>query len=270
MPKVSALYRHPIKGCAGVAVSEMQLDALGPVGDRRMMVVDEDGAFLTQRNCAKLSLIRPTLTFAQLTVDAPGMQSLTLPLAPDDAARVQVQVWSSSVSAVTMGTLARQWFSDFLGTSAQLVRMDDHSQRIANPDYAPPNTPLSFADGYPILLLSDASLDQLNTKLTETLPMNRFRPNLVVRGTEPHAEDGWSTLRIGDVILDVVKPCDRCTVTTIDQATGISAKEPLTTLATYRRRGNKVYFGQNVVHQGIGTLRVGDDVEIVATCQPTV
>lgn len=261
---LSAIHIYPVKGCAGLSLAAVEIDALGPVGDRRFMMVDRDGMFMTQRNHVRMALIRTQLSSTHLTLDAPGMSTLTLNLNSDQAMRRDVRVWRSRVNAASMGPVVSEWLSDFLGTAADLVHMDDHSTRIADPEYAPPNAQVSFADGYPILLISEASLDHLNAKLVEPLPMDRFRPNLVVSGTEPHEEDGWASIRVGDVILDIVKPCDRCTVTTIEQSTAISGKEPLKTLATYRRRNNKIYFGQNAVHRGLGTLRVGDDVKIVA------
>jgi uncharacterized protein YcbX len=138
--------------------------------------------------------------------------------------------------------------------------MADQVVRPANPAFAPPGARVSFADGFPFLLISEESLADLNGRLAVPLPMNRFRPNLVVAGCEPYAEDGWKEIRIGDVKLRVVKPCERCLVTTTDQATGERGKEPLRTLATYRKVGNDVMFGQNVVHENTGELRVGDAV----------
>lgn len=273
MPKVSALHLYPIKGCAGLSVSEMTLDARGPVGDRRFMIVDEHGMFMTQRSHARMALIRPQLTSTEITLDAPGMPTLTLPLDAMDAARLDVQVWRSKVSAATMGPFAYQWLSDFLGTAAELVRMDDQSVRTASTEYAPPGTHVTFADAYPLLLISEASLEQLNTKLLaagldQPLPMNRFRPNVVVSGTEPHAEDSWASVRVRQVELWIVKSCDRCTVTTIDQTTAVAGNEPLKTLSTYRKHDSRIYFGQNLVHRGLGTLRVGDDVDVLRTQTP--
>ncbi len=269
MPRVSGLHIYPVKSCGGVSLPEVALDARGPVGDRRLMVVDADGLFITQRTLPALALIRVGVAGDVLTLSAPGHASLSVPLTAP-AARRQVQVWGSEVDAVSMGPLAYRWLSDVLGTEAELVQMDAQSTRIANPHYAPPDTQVSFADAYPLLLISEASLDHLNAKLRSAglesaLPMDRFRPNLVVTGTEPHAEDAWRQIRIGDVVLDVVKPCDRCVTTTVDQQTGRTSKEPLKTLATYRKHDNKIYFGQNVVHRNLGTLRLGDDVEVLST-----
>jgi len=268
-PKLSAIWNYPVKACMGVGVPAVTLDARGPVGDRRFMIVDSDGMFITQRSVAKMALIRAELSATRLTLHAPAMPTLSLPLEAADAGRRDVQVWRSQLSAASMGPHAYQWLSDFLGMAAELVRMDERTMRIANPEYAPPETQVSFADGYPILLISEASLDDLNAKLVEPIPMNRFRPNLVISGTDAFDEDSWDSVRIGGVTLDIVKPCDRCTVTTIDQRTGIAGKEPLKTLATYRRRDNKTYFGQNVVHRGLGTLRVGDEVEVLGTRCPS-
>lgn len=268
MPQLSALHLYPVKGCAGISVPQVLIDARGPVGDRRLMVVDADGVFMTQRSHPRMALIRTQLSSSHLTLDAPGMSMLSVSLVPENPRRVATQVWRSQVNAVSLGTRAQTWLSEFLGTDAALVGMDEQSARTASTDYAPPDTHVSFADAYPILLVSEASLEHLNAKLSTPLPMNRFRPNLVVSGTAPHEEDTWVSIRIGDVQLDVVKPCDRCTVTTVDQLTGLSGKEPLKTLASYRRRDNKIYFGQNLVHRSLGLLRIGAEVEVLSTQTP--
>jgi uncharacterized protein len=266
--RVSALHIYPIKGCAGTSLTELQLDARGPVGDRRFLVVDASGTFLTQRDTPRMALIRPQLTHASLGLEAPGMPHLEVPLVGPRGPARTVTVWRDTLRAEFMGEPVSAWLSSFLARTVELVRFDETATRVANPAYAPPDTNLGFADGYPLLLISEASLAALNARLAEPLPMDRFRPNLVVTATEPHAEDTWSTIRIGDVEFDVVKGCDRCTVTTVDQNTAVAGKEPLRTLATYRRNQGKIYFGQNVVHARAGTLKLGDALEIVATRPP--
>lgn len=268
MPVVSSLHVYPIKGCKGVDLREIQLDARGPVGDRRFMIVDERGAFVTQRDVPSLALITAELSETALTLRAPAAETFTLDLTPTRHERRRAQVWRSQVDALLMGSEVARWLSNVIGLSASLVRMDAIAERFANEAFAAPGTQVSFADGYPILLLSEGSLEHLNGQLARAseppVPMNRFRPNLVVSGVEPHAEDTWKSFRVGDVTFDVVKPCERCRVTTIDQATAIAGREPLRTLSTYRKRDNLVMFGQNVVHRGQGTLRVGDVVELLS------
>lgn len=268
MSRVASLHIYPVKGCRGVSLTEVRLDARGPVGDRRFMIVDERGLFVTQRDVPKLALITAELSDATLTLHAPGAEALVLDATEKGAERKQVQVWRSQVDALSLGAEASEWLSRAIGLSVSLVQMDARALRYASETHAAPGTQVSFADGYPILLLSEASLAQLNDRLADQgvdpVPMNRFRPNLVVSGVEPHAEDTWTSFRIGEVTFDVVKPCDRCQVTTIDQATAIAGKEPLRTLSTYRKRDNRIFFGQNVIHRSEGTIRVGDAVELLS------
>jgi uncharacterized protein YcbX len=169
-------------------------------------------------------------------------------------------VWDDTCSATWLGQKAAEWFSEFLGMACSLVHMASDTVRPADPALAPGGTRVSFADGFPFLLISEASLADLNRRLAEPLPMNRFRPNLVVAGGEPYQEDSWTRIEIGGIGLQVVKPCGRCLVTTTDQITGERGKEPLRTLATYRKRDGEVMFGQNVLHEAPGHLRIGDPV----------
>jgi uncharacterized protein len=263
--RVSALYIYPIKSCRGLSVEHVELDRLGPLHDRRFMLVDPDGTFVTQRSLPVLTLAEVRLTSAeQLEVTAPRMPTLHVPLrAPANEPRA-VQVWAYQGAAQDMGQEAADWFSTFVGRPLRLVRFPEAGVRQVNPAYAPPGDHrVAFADGYPILLISQASLDDLNTRLPEPVPMERFRPNLVVTGCEPYAEDAVTQLRIGEVTMHVVKPCERCKVTTIDPRTAAVGKEPLKTLSSYRRQGGKVLFGQNCVHAQLGTIRVGDPVEVI-------
>jgi len=264
---LAAIFVYPVKSAAGIALDAVELDAFGPRHDRRWLVVDPAGHFMTQRRHARLALIQPTLDSDTLMLDAPGMPRLALPLDPPAAAVERVRIWNDDVDAQSAGDDAARWLSDFLGTPCRLVHMPDSSVRQVSLRYGRPGDRVAFADAYPLLLLSAESLDALNARLAEPLPVNRFRPNLLVRGGgEPHAEDRWRRIRVGSVEMDVVKPCARCVITTIDQATGRSAgKEPLRTLAAYRR-GPKggVLFGMNAIHRTRGTLRVGDSVEVMA------
>jgi hypothetical protein len=173
-----------------------------------------------------------------------------------------VQVWRDVCDAVPLGEEVNRWFSDFLELSCQLVYMDESTFRPVNPSYATNNEQVSFADGFPFLLISEASLQDLNQRLDEPVPMNRFRPNLVVSGCEAFAEDDWREIHIGSISFRVVKPCSRCSITTVEQTTGIRGKEPLLTLAQYRRRSGEIFFGQNLISGELGTLQIGDVVKI--------
>jgi uncharacterized protein len=267
---LSALHYYPIKSCAGTSVSRGCAAERGLEGDREYMVVDADDNFLTQREYARMALIKPTLHNGMLTVNAPGMQTLMVDPMEYTETR-DVVVWYDTCRAHDMGTQATEWFSTFLGTTARLVHQDRSQKRRVNPQYAPhDNDEASFADGFPFLLISEASLADLNARLDTPLPMNRFRPNLVVKGCEPFAEDIWKRIRIGTLELAIVKPCARCAITTTDQQTGERGKEPLATLASFRRtQGNqKVMFGQNVIYAQRDTARdgwleVGMPVEVI-------
>ena len=260
--RLTGLNIYPIKSARGIALAQSEVDQFGLSYDRRWMVVDESGTFLSQRSHPRLALVVPSISDGMLQVDSPGMPPLQTPLHPKSSVATRVTVWDDSCSASWVGDRAAEWFSDFLGTPCSLVHMADQVVRPANPAFAPAGVRVGFADAYPFLLISEESLADLNRRLADPLPMNRFRPNLVVAGGEPYGEDGWRTIEIGEVRLQVVKPCERCLVTTTDQATAERGKEPLRTLATYRKVGNDVMFGQNVVHENTGRLRVGDEVMI--------
>jgi uncharacterized protein YcbX len=188
------------------------------------------------------------------------MPQLETSLDPNPTVATTVRVWKDRCAATWLGEPPGRWFSDFLGLPCSLVHMADQSVRLANRSYAPEGTRVSFADAYPFLIISEASLADLNRRLAEPVPMNRFRPNMIIAGSEPYAEDQWSRVEINGIRLRVVKPCDRCVVTTTDQATAERGKEPLRTLGRYRKVGGKVMFGQNAVHETVGRLRVGDMV----------
>jgi uncharacterized protein YcbX len=257
---LSGLNIYPIKSARGIALTESEVDEFGLRYDRRWMVVDQSGQFLSQRSHACLALVAPSIRDDTLRVDAPGMGTLELPLEPSAAVETTVSVWDDTCRATWLGEKAAEWFSDFLGCACSLVHMAADVMRPADPVFAPEGSRVSFADGFPFLLISEESLADLNRRLAEPLPMNRFRPNLVVAGGEPYQEDGWERTEIGGIGLRVLKPCGRCLVTTTDQATGERGKEPLRTLATYRTRNGEVMFGQNAVHENTGHLRVGDSV----------
>jgi uncharacterized protein YcbX len=258
--RLSALNIYPIKSARGIPLDHSEVDQFGFRYDRRWMVVDQSGEFLSQRSNPRLALVVPSIEDEALRVEAPGMPPLEVPLQPPTTVATRVTVWGDTCDATWLGEKAASWFSDFLGSACSLVHMGADVIRPANPEFAPRGSRVSFADGFPFLLISEESLADLNRRLAEPLPMNRFRPNLVISGGEPYQEDSWSWIEIGGIGLRVVKPCGRCLVTTTDQNTGERGKEPLRTLATYRKQGGEVMFGQNVVHQGRGHLRVGDPV----------
>jgi len=261
---LSALGVYPVKSAGGVALASVRVDARGLAGDRRWMVVDSKRRFLTQRTHPHLALVSVTIAGDGLVLNAPGMPALEVRTPPPAATPVRVQVWDDVCDAVTAGEEAARWVSRVLGESVELFHMHGGSHRRVQGKGGTPGFELSFADAFPFLLISEGSLADLNRRLDRPLPMDRFRPNLVVRGCEPYAEDGWSRIRIGAIDFHVVQPCIRCTTTTVDQKTGERGREPLATLATFRRVGNGVLFGQNVVHAGVGDLHLGDEVRVLA------
>ncbi len=258
---LSALHVYPIKSCAGIPVESWEVDELGFRYDRRWMVTTPGGQFLTQREYPSLALVRPTIAGPLLRVEAPGMPELVLPLDPTGGRPVATMIWQDPVNVVAPDHQADAWFSQLVGREVVLAWMPGQVVREVDRSWAPRGGRTGFADGFPFLLVGEASLTDLNARLKRPLPMNRFRPNLVVRDSEAFAEDGWRSLHIGGIPMEVVKPCARCLVTTTDQATGRrEGDEPLRTLAAYRRQDGKVMFGQNVVHYGTGVLRRGDPV----------
>jgi uncharacterized protein YcbX len=258
--RLAGLNIYPIKSARGIALDQSEVDQFGLRYDRRWMVVDQAGQFLSQRSHLRLALVVPSIRGGSLEIAAPGMPTLETPLYPSPTVATRVTVWDDSCGATWLGEKAARWFSEYLDSACSLVYMAPDVVRPADPVFAPAGARVSFADGFPFLLLSEESLADLNRRLPEPLPMNRFRPNLVVAGGQPYDEDTWGRIEIGGIRLRVVKPCGRCVVTTTDQLTGERGREPLRTLATYRKRDGEVMFGQNVVHEGPGRLRVGDPV----------
>ncbi len=267
MITLSALHLFPVKSCAPVSPPEAVVERRGLVGDRRWMVVDaDDGRFLTARKWPRMTLVCATLREGVLEVAAPDMPSIVVRPNAQASARRDVVVWGTTVSARRAEPAADAWISAFLGRPAAFVLMDEDASRAVDPEYAHQGDEVSFADGFPLLLISQASLDGLNARLDSPVPMLRFRPNLVVAGTPAHAEDGWRRIRVGDIEFDVVKPCTRCVLTTVDFERGeFDARgEPLRTLLTYRRGTSGVTFGQNLIPRGAGTLCIGDAVDVLA------
>ena len=260
--KLSGIYIYPIKSAAGISLKTAQVENRGFQYDRRWMLVDETGTFLTQRQFPQMALITVRLDAGKLVVEALNRETLSIPVHLDSCDRILVQVWNDVCDAIALGEEVSQWFSEFLEISCQLVYMPDNSFRPVDSRYARHNEQVSFTDGFPFLLISQASLQDLNERLDEPIPMNRFRPNLVVSGCEAFAEDSWRLIHIGAIAFHVVKSCERCSITTVDQAQGIRGKEPLQTLAQYRRKNGKILFGQNLIQAQLCVLQVGDSVEI--------
>lgn len=260
---VSALYRYPLKSCAARAEDALDIEPRGPAGDRRWLAVDGDGRFLTAREHPQLVRVQATLTPSGLHLQHSVAGALHVVTPGAGAPRRSVQVWRSTVdAAVVDAPEVTAWLRAVLGFDAALVHMDATTTRAVNPAHAQPGDEVSFADAYPLLVIGQASLDGLNARLPAPVPMTRFRPNIVIAGSEAHAEDGWRRVRIGTVVFEATTRCTRCVFTTIDPATAVrdARGEPLRTLATYRRGDGGVVFGMNLISRGTGCIAVGDAV----------
>jgi uncharacterized protein YcbX len=263
--RVVELFVYPIKSARGIAVPSAALERRGFALDRRWMLVDEKGSFLTQRALPRMALLEVSIGEDHLAVRAPAMGEIAVPLASDGAVerRTRVTVWDDTCDAILAPDDVSCWFTQALGVPCRLVHMPDDSLRQADPDFSTPQDLVGFADGFPLLLTSVSSLEDLNARLERPVPMNRFRPNVVVSGGAPFEEDVWTRVEACGVTFRVAKPCARCAITTVDQQTAETGKEPLRTLATFRAANGGVMFGQNLLHDCLGTLRVGAEVAVL-------
>ncbi len=265
---LAALHVYPVKGLKGIELEAARCTDRGLEHDRRWMVVDGEDEFLSQREVPKMATVWTDIADGALVLSAPDLASLVVPLHAPQAAPRRVKVWNSTCDAVPVSAAADAWLSDYLGRACRLVYMPDTTRRLSNPQYSGGEKLVGFADGFAYLVTTEASLENLNFRLAgrgqHAVPMNRFRPNLVVRGGEPFAEDAWGEVRVGEAVLRAAKPCGRCQVTTTDQSTGeVTGPEPLATLATFRdSREFGARFGMNLVTVKGGDVRVGDRVEI--------
>ena len=267
MLHLSALYRYPLKSARGEILQQVGLDKLGLDGDRRWMLVDEpSGRFLTQRAVAKMSQLS-ALWNAQggLTLNAPGQLSMDVALPGSDAELRGVTIWRDTLRVPDAGDAAAAWVSDFIGKPTRLVQVPLERARTTQAGFGNEDDQVAFADGFPLLLIGQASLDNLSQQVGRPMEMLRFRPNLVIEGSDAFAEDGWQRIRIGEIEFRLVKPCSRCILTTIDPQTGDRSidREPFATLQKYRSTADGAMFGQNLVNDGNGRLEVGMPVEIL-------
>lgn len=284
---VSAINIYPIKSLKGISVRSAMVEQRGLSLDRRWMLTTPEGKFITQRELPKMATITVAVRSDGLLASNADHGEILVPFAQDGAARISVTVWQSVCDGLTYNSLVNEWFSDVIGTDCRLVYMPDNSLRSVNKRFNGGEDIVSFADGYPLMILGEASLDDLNEKISENadngigmrLPMNRFRPNLVITGAPPFAEDSWKRIRIGDAVFRSTKPCERCVITTVEQSLGeFDGKEPLATLAKYRMAKdvisdtleslgvgpNAVLFGQNLIGETSGTaINLGDPVTVI-------
>jgi uncharacterized protein YcbX/ribosomal protein S18 acetylase RimI-like enzyme len=268
-PTLARIRIYPVKSLGGFDRDVWELDAFGLRYDRRWMIVDPDGRFMTQRDYPGMAQIAVEMQADRLILSVPMSSPVAVPLEPEPGASEPVKIWGDTVAARAVSEDANRWLGEVLKTPCRLVYMPEESARSVDSAYVDHNAQLAFADGFPLLLTSEESLAELNERLDEPVSMDRFRPNLVVKGTGgPHAEDTWRRIRLSDMEFHVVKPCSRCVIITTDQNTSERGDEPLQTLAKYRSVDGDVYFGQNVVHLGHGRLRVGDDIQVLETGDP--
>ena len=264
---LSAIHIYPVKALGGISLSQALVSTRGLQNDRRFLVADANYQFLTQREYPKMATVWVEIENGAVVFSAPDMEDISFPATPMELPARTVKVWSSESAAHAVTPEADCWLSDYLGADVHLLYMPESAARPVSPEFAKNGEIVSFADGYPLLIASESSLSDLNTRIVANggaaLPMNRFRPNLVVTGCEAYAEDRLGEITIGEAVFRAVKPCVRCQVTTTDQADGVvRGPEPLRTLAAYRDSPNGVMFGMNLIPVRLGTVRVGDVVTL--------
>lgn len=264
-PTLAAIMVYPIKSCAGLSMTASAVEPRGLKGDRRWMVVDAEGRFVTGRQAPLLvRVLVEDMDSDGLRLSAAGMPELGV-RRPSGGRRFDAQIWDCTVSALDAGPAAAEWFSHYLDSPMRLLYADEQMQRGPEAEYSLPGDQLAFADGYPLLLLSRAAAEDLSARAGRELGWRRFRPNLLIEGVAAHAEDRWKKIRIGAVDFDLVKPCIRCVFTTIDPDTGMAESdgEPLASLKNYRRSAAGICFGQNLIARSAGAIYCGDHVEVI-------
>jgi uncharacterized protein YcbX len=264
--RLAELHVYPLKGARGIALERADVLAGGLRHDRRLMLLDAHGAFVTQRKHPRMALVTTAFVEAGLAITTPDGGAFEVALAVERSApRRIVRIWDDDVEAVEIGGAVAKALSDHLGERCTLVAMPEDVVRHVEAPYGAPGDRVGFADAYPVLLATRASLADLNARLDEPVPMNRFRPNLVIEGGEAFAEEAHARVRIGPLTFRMPKRCSRCAVTLVDQETAAVGKEPLRTLARYRTFDNNVYFAQNLIPDAVGSLSIGDEVTYLDT-----
>jgi uncharacterized protein YcbX len=265
VPILSEIFIYPVKSLAGIKVTKWLVNEKGLLHDRKWMLVDDNNQFLSQRRLPKMVLIKTQLTDDQLILSTSTSGTISLPLFPDDGESCLTSIWKDQCPAKTTTKEANQWLSDFLGLNCKLVYQPDEVTRPVDPHYANTTDKVNFTDGFPFLIVSEDSLTALNQAMNLNLPIQRFRPNLVISHCESYAEDSWREITINNISFRLPKPCSRCSVPTIDLKTAQTNKEPLKTLNRLRKWNKQVFFGQNALHNAIGELSTGSRVEINRT-----
>jgi len=268
---LSGIFIYPIKSLGGISLNEAEIEERGLKLDRRWMLIDHEGTFVSQRKYHSLALLQVNILGETVKIIHKNdtLAPIEFTIGEQCGPPITVTIWDDLSSGMEVSTTVSQWFSAYLNMEVRLVEMPMDERRQVDPRYALHEEIVSFADGYPCLLIGQSSLDGLNAQLEQPVPMDRFRPNLVFTGGEPHTEDTFGSFDLSGVSFSAVKPCARCVLVTVDQQLGTKSAEPLKTLAGYRTRNNKIMFGQNLVHSGTGTIRIGDPL-LIKTSKPSV
>ena len=264
MLTLSEIYIYPVKSLGGISVDTAIAEERGLQYDRRYLLVDENGLFLTQRDSPSLALLKLSFTENGFNVlNTKNSSHTIIPFESDSKKNVTITIWDDVCNAVQVNQDLDNWFSNALDKKVSLVYMPDDEKRIVEKTYINEDHIVSFADAYPFLIIGKSSLDDLNTRLVNPIPMNRFRPNLVFTGGNAYEEDNWKDFKIGNAEFIAVKPCARCVITTTDQKTAERSAEPLKTLSNYRKVNNKIMFGMNVVCNKTGVVSVNQTIELL-------
>ncbi len=257
---ISELYIHPIKSAAAIAVDSLTYIDLGPKYDRQWVLVDQNGTFISQRSLPKLCFIRPSVKGSKLTVEAPGQPPIHV---THNGEQSKLSIWNDQVVGQDCGNEIAIYLSEYLGKPCRLIEVSPATQRLVDTNYAKAGQLVGFADGFPTLIANKASLEEFNGHLESPIDMRRFRPNIVVDGDQPYVEDQWRSLQINKIRFDLVKPCSRCIMPSINPETAGKDMQVNDVLLKTRRRDGKTYFGQNALHQGVGKISIGDVVELI-------
>lgn len=262
---LSDIIIYPIKSLMGVTLNQAKVELQGIKDDRLMMLVDDNNLFITQRKYPQLALINLSVIQSNIHLTINGRELLIINSDSFEDKFEPVKIWKDQCHAQMANDKINQWFSDYLNQAVKLVRYDHKQPRQSDQNYSSSHDIVSFADGFPLLVISDASLIELNRRLEYSVSMSQFRPNLTVKGGHAYQEDSWKKIKIGEVIFDAVKRCDRCILTTIDPKNGIksSSRDPLKTLQSYRQENGKTYFGMNLIARNLGVISVADKIEIL-------
>lgn len=247
---------------AGIAIEEAELCSTGFKNDRRWMLVDSNNKFVSQRELPLLCLFKTKISPKNISITYLNNE-LTIPCELQNGIYQKVTIWEDEVDSIVAPNFINEWFSLQTKTELKLVYMPDTASRLVENKFAPKNQLVSFADGYPLLLIGQASIDFLESKSKQSIDVNRFRPNIVIKGEKAHEEDSWKEIQIQNIKFNVVKPCARCVITTINQTNAKVSTEPLKTLSTYRKKDNKILFGQNLIGPSSGIISVGDLITVV-------